>query len=286
MNTLERTSRVCVVGSLNIDITARVSALPAPGETVLGTSLVRSPGGKGGNQALAAARAGVGVMMVGRIGDDDDGARYVRGLRERGVGCLGVRTTPGTPTGTALVVVDQHGENSIVVVAGANAAVTPADVDDASAILRRSDVLLLQLELTAPAVEHAARIAADAGVRVVLNASPWTAPSAELLALADVVIVNEREAAQLGDAASSVCVTLGAGGARWGTETAAAPRITPVDTTGAGDAFAGALAAAIARGADRAGALRAAVRAGAKACEHHGAQGWTLDQVAEKAVGA
>lgn len=265
---------VCVVGSLNIDLVTTVARHPAPGETVLGAGLDRLPGGKGANQALAAARAGARTLLCGRIGADDAGAAYRAGLTERGVDCTGVLVAPDTPSGHALIAVDHDGENTIIVIPGANAAMT--DVDRHADAIASADVLLLQLEIPMPSVLRAAELAARAGVRVLLNPSPWQVPPPELLAVADPLVVNEHEAARLPKDVGSVCVTLGGRGARWGDLTVPAPGGDVVDTTGAGDAFAGALAAAIAGGADRSDALRGAVAAGTEACGWAGAQGWSL----------
>ncbi|HVV24991.1 MAG TPA: ribokinase [Pseudonocardiaceae bacterium] len=264
---------VCVVGSLNIDLVTTVEAHPRPGETVRGNGLARLPGGKGANQALAAARAGARTLLCGRIGSDDAGVAYRKGLTERGVDCAGVLELDG-PSGHALIAVDGSGENTIIVIPGANAGMT--DVDRHADAIAAADVLLLQLEIPMPAVLRAAELAAGNGVRVMVNPSPWTVPPAELLAVADPLIVNEHEAGQLPGDVRSVCVTLGARGARWGDLTVPAPAGDVVDTTGAGDAFAGALAAAIAGGADRPAALRRAAAAGTEACGWSGAQGWEL----------
>jgi ribokinase len=265
---------VCVVGSLNIDLVTTVARHPAPGETVPGSGLDRLPGGKGANQALAAVRAGARTLLCGRIGADDAGAAYRRGLAERGVDCAGVLVAPDTPSGHALIAVDHDGENTIIVIPGANAALT--DVDRHADAITSADVLLLQLEIPMPSVLRAAELAAGSGVRVLLNPSPWQVPPAELLAVADPLVVNEHEAERLPEGTGSVCVTLGARGARWGDLSVPAPAGDVVDTTGAGDAFAGALAAAVAAGADRADALRLAVAAGTEACGWPGAQGWSL----------
>ncbi|MGH1562798.1 PfkB family carbohydrate kinase [Mumia sp. DW29H23] len=262
--------RVVVVGSLNVDLVTEVDRHPSPGETVLGGDLVRLRGGKGANQALAAARAGAEVAIVGRVGDDADGRAYRDALVAAGVDVTHLTTTPDAPTGTALIVVDAEGENTIVVAPGANARLTPADVHGAAATIRAADAVLVQLEIGQDTVETVAEIASEARTRLVLNASPVRPLPPSLLALADPVVVNEHEARAY-DAAST-CVTLGARGARWGEETASPPPVDPVDTTGAGDAFAGALAAALASGEDRAGALRAAVAAGAEATRWVGAQ--------------
>lgn len=274
---MSRRPRVCVVGSLNIDIITHVDAHPTPGETVRGEGLTRLPGGKGANQALAAARSGAKTRLIGRIGDDEVGDAYRRGLSARDVDCSGVVLVPSTPTGTALIAVDQRGENTIIVVPGANEAMDEKAVEVEEHTIRSADVLVLQLEIPMPAVLRVAEIAVECGIRLIVNPSPWMALPPELLAAADPLIVNEHEAAQLGaDAPKSLCVTLGAAGARWGDARASTPKIDVVDTTGAGDAFAGALAAALADGADRGEALQAATHAGATACTWPGAQGWSL----------
>jgi ribokinase len=267
---------VCVVGSLNIDLVTRVVRHPGPGETVRGGGLDRLPGGKGANQALAAARAGARTLLCGRIGVD--GTDYRDGLVERGVDCAGVHTVSDTPSGHALIAVDDDGENTIIVIPGANAAMTADEVDRHASAIVGADVLLLQLEIPMPAVLRAADVARGAGVRVLLNPSPWAVPPPELLAVADPLVVNEHEARLLpAGAAGSVCVTSGAAGARWEEHVAPAPGdVRVVDTTGAGDSFAGALAAALAEGADEAAALTAAVAAGTEACGWAGAQGWHL----------
>jgi ribokinase len=272
------TGRVVVVGSLNVDVVVVVERHPGSGETVLGSSLRRLPGGKGANQAVAAAEVGASVALVGCVGDDSDGAAYVEGLRARGVDTTGVRQVTG-PTGLALVVVDQDGENTIVVVPGANASVGVSDVRDAD--LRPGDVLLLQLEIPLPVVAAAIARAGDAGARVVLNLAPYAVLPGELLDACDPVVVNEHEAALLGRPAASLLVTLGPRGARWERHgeliEVGAPVVEALDSTGAGDVFAGTLAAALASGAAHGDAMSAAVAAAARSVTRAGAQGgWTL----------
>lgn len=269
--------RVVVVGSLNVDLVTRVRRHPAPGETVLGEGLERLPGGKGANQAVAAAAAGASTALVGRVGDDDAGAAYLAGLAERGVDVSAVRPTAGQPTGHALIAVDERGENTIVVIGGANGLVTP---EEAMAGTAGADVVLLQLELPLPAVVAAAEAARAAGVRVLLNPSPWQPLPPGLVEAVDVVVVNEHEAEQLGTYGGELVVTLGAAGAEWrsGRERVAvpAPQVDVVDTTGAGDAFAGTLAAALAAGLERQPALARAVTAAAGSVGVAGAQGWSF----------
>ncbi|WP_033288522.1 ribokinase [Amycolatopsis jejuensis] len=267
---------VSVVGSLNIDHVVSVSEHPSPGETVLGLRLRTLPGGKGANQAVAAARAGAAVRMIGRIGDDPDGTRYLHALSRRGIDTSAVRRAPDQHTGRAHVTVDRTGENSVIVIPGANSTLTAAEVTTAAESIRTASVVLLQLETPLPAVEEAAELAAETGARLVLNASPVAPLPDRLLRLADPVIVNEHEHQRLAVRPRSVCVTLGADGARWGKYRERPPHTSVVDTTGAGDAFAGTLAGLLASGSTEQDALAAAVRAGAQATTWHGAQGWEL----------
>lgn len=270
-------ARVLVLGSLNVDLVTHVERHPAPGETVLGEGLARLAGGKGANQAVAAAAAGADVAMVGAVGDDDAGRAYVERLRGLGIDTDAVAVLPDEPTGTAMIVVDSAGENSIVVAAGANGSVG----DHALAVVGSAfpgDVLLVQLEVPMGTVAEACRLAAKRGVRVVLNAAPYSVLPTEVLGLAEPLIVNEHEARMLAETSglpSSLLVTFGASGADWdGLRLPAVdvPVDEVVDTTGAGDAFCGALAAALSRGEDRESALRAALVAGADAVRHEGAQ--------------
>lgn len=269
--------RVVVLGSLNVDLVAPVRRHPSPGETVLADGMARYAGGKGGNQAVAAAAAGAQVAMVGCVGSDEAGTAYVGRLGERGVDTAGVTTVDG-PSGHALITVDDAGENAIVVVPGANGEVTWERVSAVLDDLAADDVLLMQLEIPFGTVERAARLAAERGARVVLNVAPYADLPPEVLDLADPVVANEHEAdllAASGAAPGSLLVTRGAAGAQWGEVNLPAAVVDPadvVDTTGAGDAFCGALAAALAEGADREGALRSGLRAGAAAVRHRGAQ--------------
>jgi ribokinase len=266
--------RVCVLGSLNLDLVTRVATHPSPGETVLGRGLARLPGGKGANQALAAARAGARTTMIGRVGADEAGTAYRRGLAERGVDVAEVTVAEDEPTGHALIAVDAHGENTIIVVPGANGTLTNVP----AAAIQAADVLLVQLEVPLTTVAAAVSVAVAAGVRVVLNPSPWSTDlPAEVLAAADPVVVNEHEATLLADRpAGSVCVTLGRAGARWSGVAVPAPEVAVQDTTGAGDAFAGTLAAALAAGQNAEQALHTAVTAASEACTWPGAQNWSF----------
>ncbi|MFC7491371.1 MULTISPECIES: PfkB family carbohydrate kinase [unclassified Knoellia] len=269
--------RVMVFGSLNVDLVTRVERHPSPGETLLGEGLDRLAGGKGANQAVAAAAAGAEVLMVGCVGDDSGGAAYVERLRRKGIDVSRVRTVPGEPSGHALIAVDDRGENTIIVIPGANDALDHTEISAVDA-LGAGDVLLLQLEVPLTVVCAAARRAAHLGARVVINTAPYAALPPDVVALADPVVANEHEMVALAESGAepaSLLVTFGANGVTWDGETTPAHDVPPAevaDTTGAGDAFCGALAAALATGADRAAALDSALAAGAAAVRHPGAQ--------------
>jgi ribokinase len=288
-------AKITVVGSLNMDLVARAVRLPQPGETIIGHDFRTVPGGKGANQAVAAARLGARVSMVGRVGGDAFGELLLENLAGSGVDRTHVRRDPQAATGVALIVVDDRGQNSIVVAPGANGRLTPADVEAAEAAIADSDALLLQLESPLESVTRAAEIARAQGVRVILNPAPARALPTSLLSLVDVLIPNESEAARLtsmpaGDRAEAtaaasalqemgvgqVIVTLGARGALWvqgeNAEHFPAFEVTPVDTTAAGDAFVGSFAVALAEGRPLAEAVRRGNAAGAQAARGQGAQ--------------
>ncbi len=293
MRPVTRRPAVTVVGSINQDMVARVPRLPGPGQTVLGHDLVMAPGGKGLNQAVAAARAGANTAFVGMVGDDSAGQHLLAVLDEEGVDTRGVATVEAL-TGRALISVADDGENHIVVVPGANAAVSVAHVDRHHAPVERARVVLAQLEIPLVAVEAALSRARAAGVTTILNATPPLPLDASVLGLVDVLVVNEHEAAALaGGSVSSpteasdagralresgcgvVVVTLGSDGAVLVSEEGVVHRpaipVEVIDTTAAGDAFAGTFAARLAAGADLADALRWAVAAGALAVTALGA---------------
>ncbi len=264
---MTRVSRVCVVGSVNTDLTFRVDRLPSAGETVLASGLACRPGGKGLNQAVAASRAGAQVQFVGAVGTDPAAEVLLAHLTANDVGTDGVLTVPG-PSGTAAIMVDADAENMIVVAPGANAHLI---LDSAAMrdVVAAADVVLMQLEIPLATAVAAARIARDSGAVVIVNASPPNASQAvtELADLADVVVVNSAEAAEWRWPVPHLVITRGARGASYvanGREIdVAAPRVEPVDTTGAGDVFAGVLAAGWPSDPDR--ALRRACAAGALA---------------------
>ncbi|HXR68661.1 MAG TPA: PfkB family carbohydrate kinase, partial [Dermatophilaceae bacterium] len=220
---------------------------------------------------------GASVAMVGCVGSDEAGSAYVARLLALGVDVSAVRVQPGWPTGHALITVDEVGENSIVVVAGANAAVALEDLEVLGSV-GPGDVVLLQLEVPLVVVAAAARRASTRGARVILNLAPYAALPPDVVALADPLVVNEHEALLLADSEAlpaSVVVTFGAAGAAWDGDQLTGPEVEGpevLDTTGAGDAFCGALSAALVAGAGRREALQAALAAGADAVKHLGAQ--------------
>ncbi len=251
-----------------MDIGFDVDTLPRPGETALATSMRSTPGGKGANQAVAAARAGAQVQFVGAVGDDAAAALLREHLNVNGVRTDGLLTVPG-PSGNAAVIVDSSGENIIVVAPGANGRLT-LDAAASRELIADCDVLLLQLEIPVATATAAAREAHSAGVTVMLNASPPGGDKGELAELAevtDVLVVNETEAAHWVWPVSHRVTTLGAGGARYAGDDAefvvASPAVDALDTSGAGDVFAGVLAAGWT--VDRHRAMRRACAAGALA---------------------
>ncbi|CCQ15991.1 Ribokinase [Rhodococcus sp. AW25M09] len=265
--------RIVVLGSINMDLITRTPSLPVPGETVLGSSFTTASGGKGGNQAIAAAKAGSTVSFIGAVGDDEFGETLRHTLTSAGVDDSALRTAAG-PSGIATITVDDDAENSIVVVPGANGGVRRLTDDDRSTIAD-ADILLCQLEIPLDTVVAAFEYARSRGVVTMLNPSPVQDLPDALLATTDVLVVNEAEEARLdhrADAVPHVITTLGARGARYrGPESfeVSAPRVEAVDTTGAGDAFAGALAASWPSGPRR--AVEWACVAGAFAATRPGA---------------
>ncbi|QLL05879.1 PfkB family carbohydrate kinase [Mycobacterium vicinigordonae] len=280
--------RVSVVGSVNLDLMLRVASLPYPGQTVLASTSSYSPGGKGANQAVAAARAGARVQFVGAVGDDAAADRLRAHLSANAVGLDHLTRVPG-PSGSAVVVVDAGAENLIVVVPGAN---THVSVGHAGAY--DCDVLLTQLEIPVPTAVAAAREARSAGAIVMVNAAPSSKHSAvaELAAVTDVVIANEAEAAEWIWPTEHFVTTLGKRGARYtgidGDFVVTAPSVAAVDSAGAGDVFSGVLAAnwppEPGTPVERLQALRHACAAGALATLVHGAGNCAPDAEAIKAA--
>lgn len=291
-------AQVVVAGSINMDVVVRSPRHPRPGETVTGAELCLHPGGKGANQAVAAARAGVPARLIGRVGDDDFGARVLEAVAGHGVDVGAVGQVPGVPTGAAVIVVDEAGENTIVTVPGANATVAAADADTVP--LDATDVAVTQLEIPLRTVEAFLTRAEDAGALTVLNAAPAKPCPLELLALARVLVVNEWELALLTDTEppsadrpptveatlelarqlrarpeQTVVVTLGPLGAVAtfpdGSAHEPGRTVRAVDATGAGDCFVGALAARLASGDGFEAALRFANAAASLCVQRMGA---------------
>jgi ribokinase len=278
-----------------------VPRLPQPGETVLGDRLGSYPGGKGANQAVAAARLGGQVAMVGRVGNDSFGAELIENLDRNGVDSSGIERDPAAPTGAALIYVEDGGQNMIVVAPGANATVGPADAQRAAARLGPGDLLLMQLEIPIAIIESAVQAARRAGAFIVLNAAPAQRLQPRLLSQLDALVANEREANALvvterqanalagrdrsPEATAAALratgpriaiITLGSSGSIFCDETGV-HRVEPfafksIDSTGAGDAFMGALAVALAAALPSAAAIRFANAAGAAATSSLGAQ--------------
>jgi len=283
---------ILVIGSLNADLVVRAPHFPQPGETISGEDLRIIPGGKGANQAVAAARQGADVAMLGRVGKDSFGAFLLDNLKSNSVDLTHVRADDSA-TGTAIIVVDADGQNSIVLSAGANGKVSPADVDSASSL--NPNLILLQLEIPIPTVLHAARVARQNGIRVILNPAPAQPLPDELISLVDFVIPNETElnlltgvpvtdtasaeqAARtlLARGAKNVIVTLGSKGALVVSANqsmlVSAFNVDVVDTTAAGDAFIGGFASALLREVEIEEAVKYANACGALAATKFGAQ--------------
>jgi ribokinase len=280
--------RVLVVGSVNVDLVVHAGRLPGPGETVAGGRLERSGGGKGANQAVAAARAGAAVALVGAVGDDDLGADALAELRDDGVDVAAVPQLEGVATGVALIVVDGEGRNQIAVASGANHEVSAAHVRAAEVA---ADAVVASFELLDEPVLAAAEVARAAGCPLVVNPAPARPLEHALLALHPIVTPNQREAAELTgreepEAAARaltdltgapVVITLGERGALVadgaGSQHVPAPAVRAVDTTGAGDVFNGVLATELARGHELRAAVTTAVAAAARSVTKRGARG-------------
>jgi ribokinase len=262
---MERQPRVVVVGSANIDLTTFTDQFPRPGETIFGRKFQLGFGGKGANQAVAAALCGAKVSMVARVGDDLFGPATVENFKAQGIDASHVWITRGESSGVAPIFVDSAGQNRILVVKGANDALTPADVDAAAPLLRQADCIVLQLEVPVETVYYTLRFARQNGIRGILNPVPGQPLDLAELANADYVVPNETEAEALSgmpvrnleearacaqhlleSGLRRVIITLGGNGALCasadGMEHAPPHRVEPMDTTGAGDAFIGSFA--------------------------------------------
>ncbi|GAA3406727.1 ribokinase [Paenibacillus hodogayensis] len=294
--TNKRKAKIAVVGSINMDLVVTTAKSPVPGETILGESFSMIPGGKGANQAVAAARLGAEVSMIGCVGGDLFGGKMIEQLRNEGIDTSHVRVEQEATTGVALIQVLGDGDNSIVVVPGANALVTVGQVEEAEAKIGSADVLLVQLEIPFPAVEAALRIARRHGVRTILNPAPAQKLPAELLELVDVLTPNETEAAILAHGTvegagsledrmtvlqdiaghASLLITVGEKGVRTAIGGARATypayKVDVVDTTAAGDSFNAGVAVRWGEGAELAEAVRFASKVGALTVTRFGAQ--------------
>lgn len=284
-----------VVGSSNTDMVIRTGRFPAPGETVFGNRFFMARGGKGANQAVAAARLGAKVTFVAKVGDDVFGREAVSGLRAEGIDTDFISVDPDSASGIAMVLVDEKGENCITVASGANGALCPADVDQAVTQIQTAKVLLMQLETPVPTVEYAAAVGRRAGMTVILNPAPAQKLPDSLLAAVDIITPNETEAEILSGVritdpggaeqaarilrakgVGTVIITLGSRGAyiQSGTvsKTVPAEKVTPVDTTAAGDTFNGALAVGLVNGLSVEASVEFAGRAAAISVTRVGAQ--------------
>jgi ribokinase len=292
--------RIAVLGSINIDLVVRCAGLPVPGQTIIGQSLSEFSGGKGANQAVAAALSGGQVSMIGAVGDDGFSDRLIRGLENADVDCQQVQRLAGS-SGTALITVDDAGENSIIVIPGANGQLSRENVRRAQTLIATSDLLMVQLEVPVDVVLSAMEIARQNEVKIMLDPAPAVARFPVDLLKVDLICPNETEAATLtglsvtclADAAKAaerlhqlgarqVAITLGGEGTWLSTGQAAqhipAFSVTPVDTTAAGDAFAGALAVRWLQTGDLAVAVEFANAAGGLAASRPGAQASMANQ--------
>ena len=287
--------KIVVVGSSNTDLVVKLPRLPQPGETIIGGTFSVASGGKGANQAVAAARAGGNVTFIARVGDDHFGRQAIEGFKIDGVDVKAIGVSPGTSSGIALIFVDERGENFIGVASGANNEFSPSDLERASDTLASADILLLQFEIPLSTVQAAIRTASRAGVRVILNPAPARNFDPELYKLISVITPNEIETeiltgihvsddASMANAAASlldrgvsaVVITLGARGAFLAeagrNESIPAFKVTPVDTTAAGDVFSGALAVSLGEHSSMNDAVRFASAAAAISVTRLGAQ--------------
>jgi len=289
-------AKVVVVGSLNMDLVARAQRLPRGGETLTGDSFFTAPGGKGANQAVAVARLGASVAMVGNVGDDAYGQQLRQALLTEGIDCQGVSVCPGVSSGVALIVVDAASQNAIVVIPGGNGLLSPESVSRFDALLQRAEVIICQLEVPSTTVAWTLARGRELGRTVILNPAPASGPlPAEWYAYIDYLIPNESEAEALAGVrvndqesarraaerlrqlgAGKVIVTLGGDGAllvdAGGSRHFPAPRVQPVDTTAAGDTFVGGFAAGLARGLPEDEAIGFGQRAAALSVTRVGAQ--------------
>lgn len=286
---------IVVVGSSNTDMVITAPRIPSRGETILGGAFVEAAGGKGANQAVAAARLGANVTFVARLGADTLGAAAITHYQREGIDTSYIVQDEDARSGVAVIIVDASGENAIAVASGANMRLAPEDVERAAAAIRRADLVMLQLEIPYESIQYTVNMAADAGVPILLNPAPARPLDAGLLRKVRYLTPNKVEAealtglrvsddttadraarALLALGVETVIVTRGAEGVSWANEAGcghvASPRVQAVDTTAAGDAFNGGLAVAVARGMRLPEALRFACQVGALAVTRLGAQ--------------
>ncbi|MDB5387953.1 MAG: ribokinase [Planctomycetaceae bacterium] len=276
--------QIVVVGSTNTDLVVTVPRIPRPGETVLGGDLRHVAGGKGANQAVAASRLGGSVLFIGRIGQDEYGRQAVLSLQAEDIDARYLLVTPGVASGIALISIQAgSGENSIVVAPGANSALCPADITNASEAIQAAQVLVVSLEIPQETVQAAISLARGKGRLIILNPAPARALPIELLAQVDVLTPNEKELEMLGGSSvllaagvGTVVTTLGSRGARIetlrGMSLIPAPPVTAIDTVAAGDCFTGALAVELGQGTEIDKAVRFAVAAASLKVTRQGAQ--------------
>lgn len=289
-------AKVVVVGSLNMDLVARAQRLPRAGETLPGESFSTVPGGKGANQAVAVARLGGSVAMIGNVGDDDYGRQLHRALYVEGIDCQGVSTCPGVSSGVALITVDAASQNCIVIIPGGNGLLTPQSVQRFDALLQAAEVVICQLEVPVDTVAWTLARARELGKQVILNPAPATGPlpadwfaridyltpnESEAEALTGVAVTDQDSARRAGErllqlGAGKVIITLGARGAllmtAQGHQHYPAPVVQPLDTTAAGDTFIGGFAAGLVRGLEEGEAIAFGQRAAALSVTRAGAQ--------------
>ncbi|MBC9795747.1 ribokinase [Sinomicrobium weinanense] len=286
--------KVLVIGSSNRDLIVTVDDFPRPGETITGNSFLQMMGGKGGNQAIAAKRAGTDVLFISCIGEDENGMAIKQNYQSEGLDVSYMMLSEDKPTGVALITVDRNGENNIVIIAGANEDLLPENLTTLEETIKKSDIVLMQLEIPVLTNLEIGRKARDNNKKVVLNAAPAKAIPQELLELVDILIVNETEAETISGinvrkdpeeairhllekGAEQVILTLGENGLLYGTKTKEivhlpAYKVKPVDSTAAGDTFCGALAAALSRKMEWEEALRFSMAAAAISVTKMGAQ--------------
>ena len=287
--------KIIVIGSSNTDMVIKSSKLPAPGETILGGNFLMNPGGKGANQAVAAVRLGGDTTFITKTGNDIFGKQAVQQFEKEGIHSEYIATDPDNPSGVALIMVDDHGENCISVALGSNGTLNPMDIYKAEKQIKSSELVLMQLEIPLSTVEYVAGIDSAAGVKVVLNPAPAQELSAELLKSLYLLTPNESEAeilsgvevkdeASAGKAANiikskgvkNVIITMGASGSFVSTDSeermVSAPTVQAIDTTAAGDTFNGALVAALAENKSIIDAVKFANKAASMSVTKMGAQ--------------